>query len=405
MPLFLAGTSAAISYGRSGGPPLEIYTPRYLTPSYLFWVSMLLAYWPLLRRAPRAALYCALCAAMLLGVAIHQSTVSTAIHYRANMERLAETAIVDDVTDPEAWLLVYEAPHLALGAIDYFRRDHVTIFTEEWTHWPGSPLNRRFTIDRTPDACQGQFEPVTAVSSPLRPGWRTTGWAWDNKGARSPRYIVLADNAGLVAGVALTGFPPPPALAALSPRYTAATWNGYVNGRPRPITAYVVEADERSLCAIGTQTVYNPGTEVPFKEVGDKLPDSTPEIAGARVPDGYYKGLGGPGAPPVDGRVFGSFPDAGTGSIRMGPFHLDGHTKIAIPVVTGPDNHNLSIMVRDTVSKEVLAQMAPPPVRGAWWAWYPDLPAGREIAVEVLAEDKGSGWGQWLALGWPHALR
>jgi hypothetical protein len=89
----------------------------------------------------------------------------------------------------------------------------------------------------------------------------------------------------------------------------------------------------------------------------------------------------------------------------MGPFHLDGHTGIAIPVVTGPDSHNLSIVVRDAVSKEVLAEMAPPPTRIAWWAWHPDLPQGREMTVEVFAEDKGSGWGQWLALGWPHALK
>ena len=78
---------------------------------------------------------------------------------------------------------------------------------------------------------------------------------------------------------------------------------------------------------------------------------------------------------------------------------------MAIPVVTGPDNHNLSIVVRDSASKEILAQMDPLPIRVAWWAWHPQLPPGREMAVEVYAEDKGSGWGQWLALGWPHVLR
>jgi hypothetical protein len=28
-----------------------------------------------------------------------------------------------------------------------------------------------------------------------------------------------------------------------------------------------------------------------------------------------------------------------------------------------------------------------------------------DITVEIFAEDKGTGWGQWLALGWPHKLR
>jgi hypothetical protein len=62
-------------------------------------------------------------------------------------------------------------------------------------------------------------------------------------------------------------------------------------------------------------------------------------------------------------------------------------------------------VVRDAVSKQVLVEMAPPPTRIKWWAWRPELPQGREITVEVLGEDKGSGWGQWLALGWPHVLK
>src|SRR6185437_3655371 len=44
--VFLVVTSASIAYGRSGGDMVEIFSMRYLTPSYLFWVSMLLAAWP-----------------------------------------------------------------------------------------------------------------------------------------------------------------------------------------------------------------------------------------------------------------------------------------------------------------------------------------------------------------------
>jgi hypothetical protein len=92
------------------------------------------------------------------------------------------------------------------------------------------------------------------------------------------------------------------------------------------------------------------------------------------------------------------------GSLRLGPFPLDGQTDIAIPLVTGPDNHHLSIMVRDAVSKQVLAQLDPAPARTTWWAWHPDLPTGRDLTIEIDAEDKGPGWGQWLAVGWPHVL-
>jgi hypothetical protein len=162
------------------------------------------------------------------------------------------------------------------------------------------PLNGRFLIDRTSNACRGEFEHAISVASPMKPGWRTSGWARDNKAGASPRYVVLADNAGMVAGVALAGFP------------EATRWMGYVNGQPRSVTAYLVESDGRSLCAIGTRFLTHPGTEVAFVQLAARLPDSVPGITGAWVADGYFKGARDPGAPPVIGPVFGSYPDAGT---------------------------------------------------------------------------------------------
>jgi hypothetical protein len=63
------------------------------------------------------------------------------------------------------------------------------------------------------------------------------------------------------------------------------------------------------------------------------------------------------------------------------------------------------VMVRDAATKAVLAQLDPVPMHVNWWAWRPELPVGREVTIEVVAEDKGAGWGQWQAIGWPHALR
>lgn len=414
--LFIAGSSASIAYGRSGEGLSAAFEWRYYTPSYILWAAMLLANWPVLRRVPRTMLYGTLCAAILAGIAVNQSNALETVTWWVSTIHLAEIGLVDnvlgscgdDISDP--WRHLYSdcepSRVVALGnAVDYLRDHRLTVFSEEWTRWVGVPLNSRFAVDRTPGRCQGEFEQTREMVLPVRPGWQASGWAWDNQAGRAPRYVVLGDDRGLVSGIALTGFPPSAVLAALSPRYATATWNGYVNGKRRLITAYVLESDNRSLCAIGTQRLERSSRAVAFTELGARLPDSTPEIAGAWVPDGYFKGLGGPGAPSTDGRVFGSFPDANTGSIRLGPFHLDGHTDLAIPLVTGPVNHGLSILVRDAVSKEIFAQMTPPAVRVAWWVWAPELPVGRELDVEVFAEDKGSGWGEWLALGWPHALR
>lgn len=167
----------------------------------------------------------------------------------------------------------------------------------------------------------------------------------------------------------------------------------------------MLEADERSLCAIGTR---KPPLldRVLLTELGPPFPETAREMTGSWHTNGYYQGPGGPGAPPVEGVVFGSHPpDAGTGTLRLGPFHLDGRGAMAIPLVTGPDSGGLSVVVRDFATKEVLAKNDALPHEQTWWAWRPNLPQGRDIAVEVIAEDKGTGWGQWMALGWPHGLR
>ena len=162
------------------------------------------------------------------------------------------------------------------------------------------------------------------------------------------------------------------------------------------------------MCPIGTLKLRLSGADVALTSLGPLLPVSTPEITSGFAPGGYYSGPGGPGAPPFEGPVYGSFPDSNTGSIRFGPFHLDGQVPGAkrSPLSTGPNTSQMTIAVRDAATKEVLAQMSPLLVRSNWWA-----PASRavrwtwELTVEAFIEDKGVNWGQWIAAGWPHELK
>jgi hypothetical protein len=405
--LFLAGTAASIAYGRSNGPATEAFEPRYLTPAYLFWGCMLLIGWPLLRRMTQPALYAALCALTLIGVALPQRAVPETVEWWADLIRLGEVAVADNVTDPAPWGHLYYKPDAASidrinqTAVQYFRTHHLSTFSEEWANWPGIQLTSRFSIDSSPGACEGIFAQINTIQSPLRPGWRLAGWAWDKKAGRTPRYVILADAQGKVAGVARTGFIPPPELAIYSPRYKTSTWLGYVSGEIRKITAYALESDGRSLCRIDSQTLPG-GIENPVTDLGVILPKLPPKISSGWSLDGYPKGPDGPGAPASGGRVYGTFPERNTGSIQMGTYSLGRNAGIAIPFLTGSEAHNLSILVRDAASKEVFAKLAIVPAGSSWRIWHPDLPADRELNLEIVAEDQGSGPGEWLAIGWPH---
>ena len=123
------------------------------------------------------------------------------------------------------------------------------------------------------------------------------------------------------------------------------------------------------------------------------------------MPNGYHPE---PGRPPVDGPMYGSWAgsDAHTGTIHLGPFTIRNQRAITIPVVTGPSNTGMEIKVLDASNGEILALLSPPPNRRSWWAWKVTLPPDRsDFKIIVSAQDSGSAWGQWLAIGAPHLLK
>jgi len=394
---FLALTSASMAYGRSSGDiGFMVMQPRYFTPSYLFWASMLLVLWPLFRRVPRMVPASIVFILILTGVAIHQRATITGVRGWLLDTSVGEVAVVDNVTDPDAWHRLFHSSSYAIVAADYLRDHKLAIFSEEWARWPGTPLASHFNMDQSSGACEGGIDPPERVVTPLRPGWRVKGWAWDRHAGRPPRYIVMAARDGKIAGVALEGFP--------NTKRQSAGWIGYVPDGARQITAYLVEADGHSLCSIGSAALRHAEPELPFTSIGPALPVMPPRLFGDFVPDGYAKGNGGPGKPPVDGPVYGSYPDNVAASMRIGPFHVNGRTQIAIPIVTGGDSHRLSIIIRDPETKDALITFEPP-ARTTWWAWRPELPAGRDMNIEIEVNDDGVNRGEWIAIGWPHAVR
>ena len=393
--MFLGCSCAAIVVGRYAGPLSEAYQWRYYTPVYLLWVTFLLTAWPILGKLNRTLVYSVLGISIYAAVAAHQLDVLNPVREWLDSVRAGEASVADNVVDPDPWNIMFTPPELAADAVDYLKDHRLSIFAEEWTQWPGKRLDSRFAVDRDVNACSGQFDRPKGIAS-FRPGWRISGRAWDAKARRRPRYIILADDQGVIAGVGLPQFPS---------RENDASWMGYVNGQPRAITAFVLESNERSLCSIGRRQLPSLPI-VTLSELSQRFPEAGVQMTGAWHKDGYYQGPDGPGIPSIDGPVFGSYPpDAGVGVIRLGPFHLDGHAGIAIPLVSGPDARSLSVEVRDSITQQVLARIGSLPNSRKWWAWHPDLPEGREITIDVFAEDRGTGWGQWIALAWPHKLR
>jgi hypothetical protein len=140
-----------------------------------------------------------------------------------------------------------------------------------------------------------------------------------------------------------------------------------------------------------------------FTQMGPELPTGSMSSDGAWSPDGYYPAVG---APPVGGSVYGSWSGSDTyiGNLHLGPIRVRDETAIGIPLVTGPNNAGLAIHAVDTRTGKVLASLNPVPVHISWRVWRIELPRESDTSLEIVAEDHGAHYGQWLAIGAPHAL-
>jgi 4-amino-4-deoxy-L-arabinose transferase-like glycosyltransferase len=166
----------------------------------------------------------------------------------------------------------------------------------------------------------------------------------------------------------------------------------------------IIASDEGSKLgqwmAIGIPRTYNEfmlGEALP-------MPDGSVSIRGSWTKDGYYPAVG---PPPVSGVVYGSWSgkDANVGTLRLKPTCCQQQAVIGIPVVTGPYNGGLSVKVLNSKTGKVIASLDPPPIRVDWWVWNVDLPREPNLSIEIVAEDRGTAFGQWLAIGQPHTVR
>lgn len=141
-------------------------------------------------------------------------------------------------------------------------------------------------------------------------------------------------------------------------------------------------------------------------ELGPPFARVEPAIEGSWMPKGGFTGV--PDAPqgaPWYGSWNGN--DTNMGRIRFALPKIEGGREIGIPFLTGPMATGLSLKIVDAASGETLRELDWPPMRtdrwGVWRVKLPDDAGGRSL--ELVAEDKGTGWGMWLAVAAPHAIR
>jgi hypothetical protein len=177
---------------------------------------------------------------------------------------------------------------------------------------------------------------------------------------------------------------------------------------PERLRAYLV-VDRRLAIAlpIGKDAIANPPSgdfAVDPRSAGAALNMNAPVISGDWAADGWYR----PdiGLPPLSGPGFGSYAgkgDAGVGRLSWAGSLPGGGRTVGIPLVTGPAGEGLSVRVVNALSGSEIARLVNPRGLGQWRVWRVGLPAGVK-AIRIEAEDKGAGFGEWVAVGTPHLI-
>ncbi len=272
--LFVIITAAIAASGRLNFPMVEALTYRYHTPALIFWGCLVSFAWSVVEprvRNPRLRhlVYAGVVFCILIGMVVERPAEIAHAKGYADLIGESQAAVVAGVFDPVPWTRLYHTPIGAFNpmpwtpdyrtpvptdlfaAVDYLRSNHLSVFTEDWTRWPGTPLSDHFVIDRGA-SCLGHFDAATPVSSAVMPGSRVAGWAWDLKANRAPEVIVLADDSLRIAGVAREHFDRDDVERAVPTIHsTRVGWRGYIAGdEARNITAYLLESDRKSVCPL-----------------------------------------------------------------------------------------------------------------------------------------------------------
>ena len=259
---FVVLTAVLVGVGRANLPLVGALDSRYATHGFVFWVAISGFYWCALERRLAALsvhwgqiAFSAIVLSVILGLAMRQPYwLRFSKDYAGALSQI-QAAVVSDVFDEPVWRWSYPPSGAKiLGAADYLRQNHLSVFTEAWTTWVGRSVEGLFAVDPA-RSCTGSFDSAIPISSQIRPGWRVSGWAWDRLRQSGPGIVILIDPTRRIVGVVNNAIESGDVRRAFPEvRSSRVGWSGYVAGNlPNKLTAYLLESDGRSLCALGAR--------------------------------------------------------------------------------------------------------------------------------------------------------
>jgi hypothetical protein len=411
----VVGTAFMTALGRLNLPYSQALASRYMTPTLVFWSAVgVLGCVIANRLRPKYGRGLSVISAILLVglsafIVMHQAFVFRGGTQERLVRDQAGIAMIIGAKDDEALRLIYPHTSVPWDARDFLHRNRLSIYAEPFAEWYGINIHTQFDLAR-PNRCQGFFDSINSIvsfgSAISQNQSRVTGWAWDNEKASVPQTIIITDEQGVIVGLGLTGYQRQDVSNALPTITTIHTgWKGYVNGLTgSSLTAYAVLEGGEMVCRLGREHVV-PQPLISIDQVKKTviMPSVEAKFDGMWQVDGddHIKVP----RPNLDGVIYGSWvgQDSNVGHITLAGLSVPPSRRIVIPFVMGPSPSNLFITIHDPSGREIMRFQ--PEATMNWVALIVELQLDIGTTFDLIVEDSGRNWGQWMAIGTPRAVQ
>lgn len=195
--LWLMGMMFLTGLGRHSLGPDQAMNTRYLIVSSLYWSSLFLLGWRLSETIDRrwrlaiGSIGVVVLVALLLGVPNYVKRMRAV----ENNQRVATLALTIGVTETDAKgrAIAILHPWSLAHLYEYFRRERMTVYQQDWSTWLGSEFEPRFG-NAVPRRCESAHDARTK----FRGGDRLLGWIYSPDTREAPTDALFVESGKVV---------------------------------------------------------------------------------------------------------------------------------------------------------------------------------------------------------------
>jgi len=315
--------------------------------------------------------------------------------------QVASLAFESGVDDPGLMGTVFPGGGPVKQALAILRKNRLSTFADGRMDWLGKPASAVFRF-----VSNDHQAGATTISYPLESGLLVIGWTDSPPRIWHPQELVFLDEQNRIIGFGkkLPGGLPRGIASSETPQSIA--WLGYVNlsFQSKSFSPYTIEGRGRALVPVGKPVAIPPIRILHDDQVGDLIPSIRWEVEGSWIKNGPL-----PGTPIETPRAIsyyesyaGSYANAGV--VTSVPFARPPGNCLVLASTHGPSVEGLSETVIDADTGAAIASAPQIGTDTKWSFWAVDLPPAAQ-RLQIVAEDRGRGWGQWLTIGEPHLCK